>query len=386
MKEQLIQDFIKIYGGGEDDLEVFFSPGRVNLIGEHIDYNGGFVFPCALDIGTYMVVRKREDDTVRFASLNMDLKTQIKLGDGITYLKEHEWSNYPKGIMKYFIDDEKSLGGMDLLYFGNIPNGSGLSSSASLEVVTAFAMNSLYNGGYSLLELVKLSQSVERGFMGVNCGIMDQFAVGFGKENAAILLNCDTLEYEYAPLKMGDYKIVICNTEKKRGLADSKYNERRGECESALQKLQTKAQINHLCDLTVEQFEAIKDVIDDAVELKRAEHAVYENERVKDAVKVLNADDLVAFGQLLNASHASLRDLYEVSCTELDVMVEEAQKIDGTLGARMTGAGFGGCTVNIVREDAIPAFIKTVSENYEKRTGLVGEIYIASVGDGVKAL
>lgn len=391
MKEKLIKNFLEIYGKGESNaaIAVYFSPGRVNLIGEHIDYNGGFVFPCALNIGTYMLVRKRTDNIINFRSMNFDIKVTINLLDEIANIQEHNWANYPKGIMKYFMDGGITLSGMDILYYGNIPNGSGLSSSASLEVATAYALNDLFQAGYDLLKLVQLSQAVERGFMGVNCGIMDQFAVGFGKTNSAIMLNCDTLDYTYVPLELGEYKIVICNTNKKRGLGESKYNERRSECERAVTSLKTKVNIEYLCELSGEEFEANKSVIEDQTVQSRAEHAVYENERVKKALEVLNKNDLKAFGELMSQSHESLRDLYEVSCEELDIMVEEAMVFageKGTLGARMTGAGFGGCTVNIVHEACIDEFNKQVIENYNQRTGLKGEIYIASVDDGVRKL
>ncbi len=386
MKQKMFEEFIKIYGSTPEEIHYYFSPGRVNLIGEHIDYNGGYVFPCALDMGTYLAVRKREDALVQFSTLNFDLKTEMDLMDPIEAIAQDGWSNYPKGIIKAFKELPVALKGMDFLYYGNIPNGSGLSSSASLEVVTAFALNDLFAAQLSLLDLVKISQRTEREFIGVNCGIMDQFAVAFGRENAAILLDCNTLEYTYAPLILGDYKIVICNTQKQRGLGDSKYNQRRGECEYALSRLNTSLNLTNLCELTPQTYEQHKALIDDSTARDRATHAIYENARVKEATLALSENDLLAFGKLMNASHDSLRDLYEVSCEELDVMVEEALKIEGTIGARMTGAGFGGCTVNIVKQDAIENFVENVSKNYFERTGLTAEIYIATVGDGVKKI
>lgn len=386
MKEKLQEQFTKLYGSSPEEIRYYFSPGRVNLIGEHIDYNGGYVFPCALDMGTYLAIRKRSDSKVNFSTLNYELRTQMDCLESIVNIAEDGWSNYPKGILKAFIDRHITLGGMDLLFYGNIPNSSGLSSSASLEVVTAFALNDLYSAGFSTLDLVKISQATENEFIGVNCGIMDQFAVGFGKKNAAILLDCNTLEYSYVPLILEGYKIVICNTNKQRGLGDSKYNQRRSECEYALKCLNTQMDLTSLCELTPEIYEPSRYLIDNETALNRATHAVYENARVKEAVSALSQNDIVAFGQLMIASHESLKDLYEVSCYELDVMVEEALKIEGTVGARMTGAGFGGCTVNIVKEIAMDAFMENVAKNYFERTHLKAEIYIANVGAGAKRL
>jgi galactokinase len=373
--------FVAKYGGDLNGVRTFFTPGRVNVIGEHIDYNGGYVFPCALDFGTYAAVRVRDDRKVRFATLNFDLEVSVDL-DQNEYRKEDDWTNYPKGVIKMYEAKGHQVPGFDVLFYGNIPNGSGLSSSASLEVLTGTIIEALAGGGEDMIELVKLSQKAENEFVGVNCGIMDQFAVGMGKEDHAILLNCDTLEYEYAPFKLDGVKIVIGNTKKRRGLADSKYNERRSECDYALEKLQSQLDINYLCDMDMATFEANKHLIDNEVSRIRAEHAVAENERVKDCVKALNAGDLEAVGKLLNASHESLRDLYEVTGVELDTMVEEAWKIDGVLGARMTGAGFGGCTVALVKEEAVDRFIEEVGKHYEARTGLTPEFYVAGVGQG----
>lgn len=386
MRKKLEHEFKELYGVSGEKINYYFSPGRVNLIGEHIDYNGGYVFPCALDMGTYLAVRKRSDSIVRFATLNFDLKTKIDLQNPIDNSSKDGWANYPKGIIKAFVNRNITVGGMDLLFYGNIPNGSGLSSSASLEVVTAYAINDLFEGNLDLLEIVKLSQRTECDFIGVQCGIMDQFAVAFGKKDKAILLDCNSLEYEYAPLILNDYKILICNTNKKRGLGDSKYNERTRECAYALKCLQKELDIKYLCDLNPIEFEKHKELIDQDIPLNRATHAVYENDRVKGAVSALKENNINLFGKLMIKSHNSLRDLYEVSCFELDVMVEEALKIKGTVGARMTGAGFGGCTVNIVHNDYIDEFIEKVSSAYKERTNLKSEIYIASVSDGVKKL
>lgn len=386
MIERLTGEFNEHYGtnGMSGKIMSYFAPGRVNLIGEHIDYNGGCVFPCALDMGTYMLIRKRKDSVINFISLNKPLKVSLDLKDDMEYATADDWANYPKGIIRYFKSMGINLCGMDILYYGSIPNGSGLSSSASLEVVTAYAVNDIFQGGLPLLKLVQLSQEAEQKYIGVNCGIMDQFAVGFGKKNTAILLDTRTLDYQYAPINAGDFRIVICNSNKKRGLADSKYNERRAECESALKLLKKHIQIENLCDLTVQEFERIGDAIENPVHKKRAQHAVYENARVKQAVSLLKAGDIAKFGELMVKSHYSLKELYEVSCFELDVLVEEALKVEGTLGARMTGAGFGGCTVNIVKGASIEHFVNSVSLNYEKRTGLKADIYIAGIGDGVR--
>jgi galactokinase len=375
------QQFINKFGGTMDDVRSFFTPGRVNIIGEHIDYNGGFVFPCALDFGTYAVVRKREDRIARFSTLNFELEVTLDL-DTIIYKEEDDWTNYPKGVIKFYEEIGPKVPGFDVLYYGTIPNGSGLSSSASLEVLTATFINALAEGNLNMIELVKLSQKAENHFVGVNCGIMDQFAVGMGKEDHAILLNCDTLEYNYAPFKLEGIKIVIGNTKKRRGLADSKYNERRGECDEALAALQKEVDIAYLCDLDEATFEHHAHLIENEVTRKRARHAVCENDRVKACMEALKEGDLEKVGQLLNASHVSLRDLYEVTGIELDTMVAEAWKVEGVLGARMTGAGFGGCTVALVKEEAVDTFIAHVGKNYEEQVGLVPEFYVAGVGQG----
>lgn len=376
----LKKQFIEIYGEGE--VRSFNSPGRVNLIGEHIDYNGGYVFPCALQFGTFGCVRKRNDNLLNFVSTNFDLKVQ-STSDNIQLKEEDDWANYPKGVISIM----KSLGynahGMDILVSGNIPNGAGLSSSASLELLIAVMVNDLFNGGkIDRVELVKICQKAENQFVGVNCGIMDQFAIGMGKKNKAILLNCDTLEYSYADMKIGDYSIVIMNTNKRRALNESKYNERRTECEQALKLLNSKKEIKSLCELTVSEFEEIKDVLTDKIIRNRAKHAIYENDRVKKAYKYLEAGNLIEFGKLLIGSHESLRDLYEVTGKELDVIVEEAIKVPGCIGARMTGAGFGGCAVAIVNNSSIEDFQKIVGENYKNRIGYEPSFYLSGVGEG----
>lgn len=383
MKDKLLQKFKEVYGSS-DGAEVFFAPGRVNLIGEHTDYNGGHVFPCALTIGTYAAVRKREDRTLRFYSMNFDNLGVITSGlDDLVYKKEDNWSNYPKGVLwalnkrGYTIDQ-----GFDVVYFGNIPNSSGLSSSASLEVLTGYIAKELFGLNLYMIELALISQYAENKFIGVNCGIMDQFAVAMGKKDNAIFLDTSNLVCEYAPIKLENARIVIASSNKKRGLGDSKYNERRSECEEALKELQTVLDIRTLGDLTEEEFEAHKNVIADPVRVKRAKHAVYENQRTIQAVKALKDNDITQFGKLMNASHVSLRDDYEVTGIELDTLVETAWEQKGVIGSRMTGAGFGGCTVSIVENDFVEDFINNVGKTYEEKIGYKANFYVVDIGNG----
>ena len=373
----------------DDNIESFFSPGRVNLIGEHTDYNGGFVFPCALDFGTYAIVRQREDKKFRIYSENFEDLGIIEFNlDNLVYDKKDDWANYPKGVIKTFLDKGfKIPNGFDVLFFGNIPNGAGLSSSASIEVLTAVILKSLFNLDIDMVEMVKYCQIAENKFIGVNSGIMDQFAVGMGKKDNAILLDCNTLNFTYVPVKLKDMSIVIANTNKKRGLADSKYNERRSSCEEAVAVLNKNGvNIKYLGELTVEEFNKVKHFIKDEEQLKRATHAVTENERAKVAVEFLKKDDIKTFGELMNKSHISLRDDYEVTGLELDSLVEAAWEEVGTVGARMTGAGFGGCTVSIVKNSEVDNFIKNVGKKYKEKTGLEASFYIANIGDGARKL
>ncbi len=373
----------------DDNIESFFSPGRVNLIGEHTDYNGGFVFPCALDFGTYAIVRQREDKNFRMYSENFEDLGIIEFNlDNLVYDKKDDWANYPKGVIKTFLDKGfKIPNGFDVLFFGNIPNGAGLSSSASIEVLTAVILKSLFNLNIDMVEMVKYCQIAENKFIGVNSGIMDQFAVGMGKKDNAILLDCNTLNFTYVPVKLKDMSIVIANTNKKRGLADSKYNERRSSCEEAVAVLNKNGvNIKYLGELTVEEFNKVKHFIKDEEQLKRATHAVTENERAKVAVEFLKKDDIKTFGELMNKSHISLRDDYEVTGLELDSLVEAAWEEVGTVGARMTGAGFGGCTVSIVKNSEVDNFIKNVGKKYKEKTGLEASFYIANIGDGARKL
>lgn len=373
----------------DDNIESFFSPGRVNLIGEHTDYNGGFVFPCALDFGTYAIVKQREDKNFRMYSENFEDLGIIEFNlDNLVYDKKDDWANYPKGVIKTFLDKGfKIPNGFDVLFFGNIPNGAGLSSSASIEVLTAVILKSLFNLDIDMVEMVKYCQIAENKFIGVNSGIMDQFAVGIGKKDNAILLDCNTLNFTYVPVKLKDMSIVIANTNKKRGLADSKYNERRSSCEEAVAVLNKNGvNIKYLGELTVEEFNKVKHFIKDEEQLKRATHAVTENERAKVAVEFLKKDDIKTFGELMNKSHISLRDDYEVTGLELDSLVEAAWEEVGTVGARMTGAGFGGCTVSIVKNSEVDNFIKNVGKKYKEKTGLEASFYIANIGDGARKL
>lgn len=383
MKETVLQKFAEVFGDSEG-AKVYFAPGRVNMIGEHTDYNGGHVFPCALTIGTYAVARKREDGKLRFYSMNFEklgvLESSI---EGLKPEAEADWTNYPKGVMWAFGEKGFTIPyGMDLLLNGNIPNGSGLSSSASVEVVTGFILRDMFGFDVTNTDLALIGQYSENKFNGVNCGIMDQFAIAMGKKDNAIFLDTSDLSFEYAPIKLKNAKIVISCSNKKRGLGDSKYNERRSECETALSELQQVIGIESLGDLNEEQFELYRSAIKDEVRQKRAKHAVSENQRTIQAVEALKNNDVELFGKLMNASHVSLRDDYEVTGVELDTLVEEAWKVDGVIGSRMTGAGFGGCTVSIVKDDAITRFIEQVGTAYEKAIGYAADFYVVEIGDG----
>ena len=383
MKEKIYKRFQEIFGA-EGEIGVYFAPGRVNLIGEHTDYNGGHVFPCALTIGTYGAVRKRNDNKVRFYSMNFEHLNVIESSlDDLTPRKNAGWTNYPKGVMWALREKGYEIPcGIDLMLFGNIPNGSGLSSSASVEVLTGYILNDLFDLGISNQDLALLGQFSENNFNGVNCGIMDQFAIAMGKKDHAIFLDTADLSFEYAPIKLEGAKIVISCSNKKRGLGDSKYNERRAECEEALEEIRQKVKVDSLGDLSEEQFEEVRDAIKDATRQKRAKHAVYENQRTIKAVQALKANDIELFGKLMNASHVSLRDDYEVTGIELDTLVEEAWKVEGVIGSRMTGAGFGGCTVSIVKDDAVDTFIEKVGTAYKAAIGYAADFYVVQIGDG----
>ena len=381
--ENVLAKFKELFGD-EGEIGVYFAPGRVNMIGEHTDYNGGHVFPCALTIGTYGVARKRADKKLRFYSMNFENLGVIESSvEGLKPEKEADWTNYPKGVMWAF--GEKGMKveqGMDLVLFGNIPNGSGLSSSASVEVLTGAILRDMFGFDVSNQDLALIGQFSENKFNGVNCGIMDQFAIAMGKKGHAIFLDTATLKFEYAPIKLENAKIVISCSNKKRGLGDSKYNERRSECETALAEIQKVVKINALGDLTEEPFEQYKDAVTDPVCRKRAKHAVYENQRTIKAVEALKNNNVTLFGELMNASHVSLRDDYEVTGIELDTLVEEAWKVDGVIGSRMTGAGFGGCTVSIVKDEAVDTFIEKVGAAYKDKIGYAADFYVVEIGDG----
>ena len=368
--------------------KVFFAPGRVNLIGEHTDYNGGNVFPCALTFGTYALIRKRNDKKIRFYSENFETLGIMEVHiDKIEYNKEHDWANYPKGIIWAFENNGMKIdSGFDILFYGNIPNGAGLSSSASIELAMGVALKDLYNLDINMIDIVKRSREAENQFIGVNCGIMDQFAIGMGKKDCAILLDTNTLKYQYASIELSGASIVIANTNKRRGLADSKYNERRSECETALKDLQTKLDINFLCEINEEEFEKNRHLIKDEVCARRAKHAIYENQRTLKAVKALENKDIELFGRLMNTSHISLRDDYEVTGIELDTLVEIAWKTPGVIGSRMTGAGFGGCTVSIVKDEFVDDFIKNVGNEYKDKIGYEAVFYVAQIGDGARKI
>lgn len=383
MKDIIIKKFAEIFGS-EDGAEAFFAPGRVNLIGEHTDYNGGHVFPCALTIGTYAVARKREDRKLRFYSMNFEHLGIIESSlDDLKPAKEAGWTNYPKGVIWAFGEKGYKVDcGFDILLNGNIPNGSGLSSSASVEVVTGYILSEMLGLGIQNQELAIIGQFSENNFNGVNCGIMDQFAIAMGKKDNAIFLDTSDLSFEYAPIKLEGAKIVISCSNKKRGLGDSKYNERRAECEEALREIQSGMGINTLGDLNEEQFEKVKMAIKDEDRRKRAKYAVYENQRTIKAVSALKNNDIELFGKLMNDSHVSLRDDYEVTGEELDTLVEEAWKVDGVIGSRMTGAGFGGCTVSIVKDEAVDTFIENVGKSYKEKIGYAADFYVVEIGHG----
>ena len=388
VKNRVLEVFAEKYGSSEG-ARVFFAPGRVNLIGEHTDYNGGHVFPCALTIGTYAAVRIRDDKTANFYSMNfedegvisLDLDKELKPSDDL------KWVNYPAGIIWAFAEKGMTVpSGFDVVLYGNIPNGSGLSSSASVEVLTGFILKSLFGFDVSNIDLAKIGQYSENRFNGVNCGIMDQFAIAMGKKDHAIFLDTATLQYEYAPIKLTGCKLVIACSNKKRGLGDSKYNERRAECEKALSEIRTLVDVQSLGELDEATFGKVEMLIKDDVRAKRARHAVYENRRTITAVQALKRENITLFGQLMNASHESLRDDYEVTGPELDALVDAARKQPGVIGSRMTGAGFGGCTVSIVKDDCVDSFIEKVGAEYLEKIGYAADFYVVEIGDGPREI
>lgn len=383
----LTASFQKVFQTAETPRQ-FFAPGRINLIGEHTDYNGGYVFPAAISYGTYALAAKRQDDLIRLYSMNFSESGIIERSlKDLAYREEDDWANYPKGVLLYLQQaSDKITSGMDVLFYGDIPNGAGLSSSASIELVTGVMADIMYELGMDRIPLVQLGQRVENEYIGVNSGIMDQFSVGMGKQGHAILLDCNTLAYEHAPVDLSEHVILIANTNKQRTLSGSKYNERRSECEAALKDLQQELEINSLGELTPDAFEQYHRLISDPTHIKRARHAVLENNRTIEALRKLQKHDLAAFGELMNDSHRSLRDDYEVTGKELDTIVEAAWAQDGVLGARMTGAGFGGCAIALVEKDKVDAVQAGIQQHYKEKIGYEATFYTATIGDGAKEL
>ncbi len=383
MLDNLKQQFSEIFG--QPNRNVFFAPGRVNLIGEHIDYNGGLVMPCAITMGTYLLTAPNKAGVFRFRSSNFEETLEIPL-QGSYEKTGTEWYNYPLGVIHNFLKQGKGVTGLDLFYYGNLPIGSSLSSSASIEVVTAFALNELFNSGFSKLDLVKLSKKVENEFIGVNSGIMDQFAVAFGEKNKALKLNCNTLDYQAVECNLGDHFLAIINTNKPRKLTESKYNERVGECQTALKALQKELNIEYLCDIQTDTFEKHQSLIEDPTVLKRAKHVVEENDRVLKAAEALDQNRLADFGKLMFASHDSLQHLYEVSGQELDTIVDFCKQYPAVTGARMTGAGFGGCAIALVKKASFDDFSTKIIDYYTSKIGYAPSVYSSEIGTGVVEL
>ena len=379
------EKFYEKYGNRNEQPVLFFSPGRVNLIGEHTDYNGGYVFPCALNYGTYLLIRKINGNILKFSTINFsdDFETELS---GLFKNTGKKWINYPLGVINEFLKKGIKLSGLEFLYYGDVPNGAGLSSSASIEMVTAVALNELFRASFETLEMVKMSQKAENEFVGMNCGIMDQFAVGFGKKDQAIFLNCDSLLYENVPIILTDCSLIITNTNKRRGLTDSKYNERRGECEKAVELLQSYKPIRNLSELNINEINILEKYISDPIIRRRAKHVITENGRVVEAVKVLKENNITRFCELMNQSHDSLKDDYEVTGLELDTLVYEGRKLQGVIGSRMTGAGFGGCTISIVKNADSGRFMTALSAIYQKKTGLLPDFYQPEIGDGARRI
>ncbi len=383
MKGELLKEFR--YRFHKEPENIFFCPGRVNLIGEHIDYNGGHVMPCAISLGTWLAISKNIDKRFRFQCLNFPETADLHLQESYSKTGK-QWFNYPLGVINYFLQDGQNLSGLDMLFSGDLPIGAGLSSSASIEVLMGFALNELFQTGISKTAIALLAKKVENEFIGVNCGIMDQFAVAMGQKDKAILLNCDTLDYEYLPFKTGEYDLVIINSNKQRTLADSKYNERFTECGAALKLLKQQLKIGNLCDLTLAEFELNQHLIDDPVLRKRALHVISENARVKDAVIALQTGDMEIFGKLMFTSHQSLKELYEVSGKELDTIVEFCKTSPGCIGARMTGAGFGGCAIALIEKIRIDGFIAGLTGYYSERVGYKPHVFPILAGEGVRKI
>lgn len=379
----MIKEFSSRYGAAPE--HIFFCPGRVNLIGEHIDYNGGRVLPCAISLGTWLAISKNRDKRIRFQCMNFPEVAELHLQE--SYSKAgSQWFNYPLGVIHELIQNGNPVSGLDMLYYGNLPIGAGLSSSASIEVLTAYALSDMFSMKLSLKEIALLSKKVENEFIGVNCGIMDQFAVAFGKMKKAILLNCDTLDYKYIPFDPGNYSLVIINTNKERKLIGSKYNERFAECGLALTGLKKELPVTNLCEVTFHEFSAYRHLINDPVLEKRALHVISENFRVGEATDALNVGELFTFGKLMYSSHQSLKVFYEVSCLELDTIVDFCKIYKGCIGARMTGAGFGGCAIALIKKNEVPDFTEKLSVYYRTKIGYDPGIFSSEPGEGVRAI
>ena len=383
MKTDLVNKFFENYQ--QQATATYFTPGRVNLIGEHIDYNGGLVMPCAVTLGTWLVVAPNNDQVIRFKSLNFPEEQAFPLASSYTKTGS-EWFNYPLGVFNEILKTKKLDHGLDMLFYGNIPIGSGLSSSASIEVIMAYALNEHFDLGYSRQELALLSQKVENEFIGVNCGIMDQFAVAFGEKDKAIVLNCDTLKYRMVDCKPGNYVLAIINTNKPRKLSESKYNERVAECQTALSLLNQEITLNNLCELTADKFALHQHLITDPIILKRATHVITENDRVSLAAKALAEDNFQEFGRLMYASHQSLKDLYEVTGEELDTVVEFCTEYPHVIGARMTGAGFGGCAIAFLEKGMEEDFVAKITPYYQEKVGYEPQVYFSDIGNGASTI
>ena len=383
MVPELLREFNNRFQ--KNPANIFFCPGRVNLIGEHIDYNGGNVLPCAISLGTWFAVSKNTDKRFRFQCLNFSEKAELHLQSSYSKTGK-DWFNYPLGVINQLIEEGHSLSGLDMLFYGNLPIGAGLSSSASIEVLTAFALDQLFHLNVSKIDIALLSKKVENEFIGVNCGIMDQFAVAMGQKNKALRLNCDTLNYDYIPFETSKYVLAIINSNKKRTLSDSKYNERFTECGAALKLLKTELTVENLCDVSMESFQSHRHLINDPVLEKRALHVISENERVGEAAIALQANDLIAFGKLMFASHHSLKEFYEVSGEELDTIVDFCKVYEDCIGARMTGAGFGGCAIALVKRDCFDDFAITLSVFYKNKIGYEPSVFASAIGNGVKEI
>ena len=389
--QELQAAFEQAYGKKAE--KMYFSPGRVNLIGEHTDYNGGCVFPCALSFGAWLLIAKNEDQVLRFQSLNMPQKYEIPISE-IKPQPDKAWCNYALGCIEIIArrhPEAKLQSGYDLLYFGNVPAGAGLSSSAAMEVVTARAFTEEMGWKDAddkkyRTELALIGQACEHEYAGVMCGIMDQFASAQGKKDHAIYLNCDTMEFEHVPVKLEGIKVVITNTHSPHHLDSGAYNDRVRQCKTAVEQICKVKPIKCLAELTPEDWKEVEGAITDPIAKKRARHVVGEVARTAAAVEALKKGEIAYFGELMTASHVSLRDDYEVTGKELDTLAEAAWQVEGVLGSRMTGGGFGGCTVSLVKDEAIEDFKAFVGKEYEEKTGLKADFYVAEIGDGVMRL